>query len=269
MHLRGILFLSAMPAFWGVTPLNLKTGTGDSKAYFRAKGVVMKSLVIFLMSLVLLIPQVMAADNGTLKNQKEKLSYTLGTDVAKSLKQLGVEVDMDTFTKGVKDALTGAKPQLTEEEMKTVMNTFKQEMGAKQMEKMKAMGEKNKKEGEAFLAENKKKSGVKTTASGLQYKVIKEGTGKTPKKTDKVNCNYQGTLVDGTEFDSSYKRGQPATFPVEGVIPAWTEALQMMKVGSKWQIFVPAKLGYGERGAGPVIGPNAVLIFTIELLSIQ
>lgn len=229
----------------------------------------MKSLVIFLMSLVLLLPQVMAADNGTLKNQKEKLSYTLGTDVAKSLKQLGVEVDTDAFAKGVKDTLTGAKPQLTEEEMKTVMTAFKQEMSAKQMEKMKAMGEKNKKEGEAFLAENKKKSGVKTTASGLQYKVIKEGTGKTPKKTDKVNCNYQGTLVDGTEFDSSYKRGQPATFPVEGVIPAWTEALQMMKVGSKWQIFVPAKLGYGERGAGPVIGPNAVLIFTVELLSIQ
>jgi FKBP-type peptidyl-prolyl cis-trans isomerase FklB len=229
----------------------------------------MKSFFIVLLGLCLLVPQVLAAENGTLKSQKEKISYTLGTDVAKSLKQLGVEVDTDIFIKGVKDTLTGAKPLLTEEEMRTVMTTFKQEMTAKQAEKMKALGEKNKKEGEAFLAENKKKPGVKTTASGLQYKVIKEGTGKTPKKTDKVNCNYQGTLIDGTEFDSSYKRGQPATFPVDGVIPGWTEALQMMKVGSKWQLFVPAKLGYGERTAGPLIGPNAVLIFTVELLSIQ
>jgi FKBP-type peptidyl-prolyl cis-trans isomerase FklB len=229
----------------------------------------MKSIFIVLLGLCLLVPQVQAADTVTIKSQKEKVSYTLGIDVAKSLKQLGVEVDTDIFIKGVKDALTGTKPLLTDDEMQNVMTTFKQEMSAKQVEKMKALGEKNKKEGEAFLAENKKKSGVKTTASGLQYKVIKEGTGKTPKKTDKVNCNYQGTLIDGTEFDSSYKRGQAATFPVEGVIPAWTEALQMMKVGSKWQLFVPAKLGYGERGAGPLIGPNAVLVFTVELLSIQ
>jgi FKBP-type peptidyl-prolyl cis-trans isomerase FklB len=229
----------------------------------------MKSFFVVLLGLCLLVPQVQAAETGTLKSQKEKVSYTLGIDVAKSLKQLGVEVDTDIFLKGVKDALTGTKPQLTDEEMQNVMTTFKQEMSAKQMEKMKALGEKNKKEGEAFLAENKKKSGVKTTASGLQYKVIKDGTGKTPKKTDKVNCNYQGTLIDGTEFDSSYKRGQPATFPVDGVIPGWTEALQMMKVGSKWQLFVPAKLAYNERGAGPLIGPNAVLIFTVELLSIQ
>jgi FKBP-type peptidyl-prolyl cis-trans isomerase FklB len=228
----------------------------------------MKFFFVILMGLCLLVSPVMAAENGTLKSQKDKVSYTLGADVAKSLKQLGVEVDPEIFIKGVKDALTGAKPLLTEEEMRNVMTTFKQEMGAKQMEKIKALGEKNKKDGEAFLAENKKKPGVKTTASGLQYKVIKEGTGKTPKKTDKVSCNYQGTLIDGTEFDSSYKRGQPATFPVEGVIPAWTEALQMMKVGSKWQLFVPAKLGYGEKGAGPLIGPNAVLIFTVELMSI-
>jgi FKBP-type peptidyl-prolyl cis-trans isomerase FklB len=229
----------------------------------------MKSFFVVLLGLCLLVPQVQAAETGTLKSQKEKVSYTLGIDVAKSLKQLGVEVDSDIFIKGVKDALTGTKPLLTDEEMQNVMTTFKQEMSAKQMEKMKALGEKNKKEGEAFLAENKKKSGVKTTASGMQYKVIKDGTGKTPKKTDKVNCNYQGTLIDGTEFDSSYKRGQPATFPVDGVIPGWTEALQMMKVGSKWQLFVPAKLAYNERGAGPLIGPNAVLIFTVELLSIQ
>jgi FKBP-type peptidyl-prolyl cis-trans isomerase FklB len=134
---------------------------------------------------------------------------------------------------------------------------------------MKAQGEKNKKEGEAFLAENKKKEGVKTLPSGLQYKVIKEGTGKSPKATDKVSTHYRGTLIDGTEFDSSYKRGQPATFPVNGVIPGWTEALQLMKVGSKWQLFIPSKLAYGERGAPPVIGPYSVLIFTVELLAIK
>ena len=158
---------------------------------------------------------------------------------------------------------------LSEEEMRTVMTAFQKEMAAKQAEMMKSQGEKNKKEGEAFLAENKKKEGVKTLASGLQYKVIKEGTGKTPKATDKVSTHYQGTLIDGTEFDSSYKRGEPATFPVNGVIPGWTEALQLMKVGSKWQLFVPSKLAYGEKGAGPIIGPNAVLIFTVELLAIK
>jgi FKBP-type peptidyl-prolyl cis-trans isomerase FklB len=157
---------------------------------------------------------------------------------------------------------------MTEEEMRTVMNAFRQEMASKQMEKMKTVGDKNKKEGEAFLVENKKKKGVKTLPSGLQYKVIKEGTGKMPKTTDKVSCQYEGTLIDGTVFDSSYKRGEPATFPVNGVIPGWTEALQMMKVGSKWQLFIPSKLGYGERGAGPQIGPNAVLIFTVELISV-
>ncbi|MCJ7833279.1 MAG: FKBP-type peptidyl-prolyl cis-trans isomerase, partial [Deltaproteobacteria bacterium] len=172
------------------------------------------------------------------------------------------------FTKGFKDALSGAKPLLSEEEMRTVMTAFQKEISEKQAEKTKVLGEKNKKEGETFLAENKKKEGVKILTSGLQYKVVKEGTGKKPKATDKVTTHYQGTLIDGTEFDSSYKRGEPAAFPVNGVIPGWTEALQLMKVGSKWQLFVPSKLAYGERGAGPKIGPNAVLIFTVELLSI-
>jgi FKBP-type peptidyl-prolyl cis-trans isomerase FklB len=229
----------------------------------------MKSIWVGLLGLLFLTVPVSAAENGHLKTQKEKISYTLGTDVAKSLKQLGVDMDTEIFIKGIKDALAGTKPIMTEEEMRTVMNTFKQEMATKQMEKMKIAGEKNKKEGEAFLAENKKKAGVKTLPSGLQYKVIKEGTGKTPKKTDKVSCQYQGTLVDGTEFDNSYKRGTPATFPVEGILPGWTEALQLMKVGSKWQLFIPSKLAYGERGGGPVIGPNAALIFTVELIAIQ
>jgi FKBP-type peptidyl-prolyl cis-trans isomerase FklB len=147
------------------------------------------------------------------------------------------------------------------------MNTFKEEMTKKQEEAMKKAAEKNKKDGAAFLAENKKKEGVVTLPSGLQYKIITQGTGNTPKATDTVTVNYRGSLVDGTEFDSSYKRGQPATFPVNGVIKGWTEALQLMKEGAKWQLFIPSDLAYGEKGAGNVIGPNATLIFDVELIS--
>lgn len=228
----------------------------------------MKGKWIVLLGIVLLATQVSATENAVLKTQKDKLSYTIGINVGKNMKQLPAEIDSENFLKGFKDALSGAKPVLSEEEMRTVMTAFQKEMAAKQTERMKVIGEKNKKEGEAFLAANKKKEGVKTLKSGLQYKVIKEGTGKTPKATDKVSCQYQGTLIDSTEFDSSYKRGEPATFPVNGVIPGWTEALQLMKVGSKWQLFVPSNLAYGEKGAGPLIGPNAVLIFTVELVSI-
>lgn len=228
----------------------------------------MKGKWIVLLGIVLLATQVSATENAVLKTQKDKLSYTIGINVGKNMKQLPAEIDSENFLKGFKDALSGAKPVLSEEEMRTVMTAFQKEMAAKQTERMKVIGEKNKKEGEAFLAANKKKEGVKTLKSGLQYKVIKEGTGKTPKATDKVSCQYQGTLIDSTEFDSSYKRGEPAAFPVNGVIPGWTEALQLMKVGSKWQLFVPSNLAYGEKGAGPLIGPNAVLIFTVELVSI-
>ncbi len=229
----------------------------------------MKSVLIGILCLLLLAAPVLAAENTQLKSQKDKVSYAIGINVGNNLKQLPGDIDRDILLKGFKDALSGAKPMLSEEEMRTVLAAFQKEMAAKQTEMMKSQGDKNKKEGEAFLAENKKKEGVKTLASGLQYKVIKEGTGKAPKATDKVSTHYQGTLIDGTEFDSSYKRGEPATFPVNGVIPGWTEALQLMKVGSKWQLFVPSKLAYGEKGAGPLIGPNAVLIFTVELLAIK
>lgn len=158
---------------------------------------------------------------------------------------------------------------MTENEVKEVMTAFQKGLAAKQAEKMKVIGEKNSKEGETFLAENKKKEGVKTTASGLQYKVITPGKGPMPKDTDTVSVNYRGTLIDGTEFDSSYKRGEAVSFPVNGVIKGWTEALQMMKVGSKWQLFIPSNLAYGDRGAGGQIGPNATLIFEVELLSIN
>ena len=158
---------------------------------------------------------------------------------------------------------------MTEQEMKETLTGLQKELIEKQAERNKQIAEKNKKEGEAFLAANKTKEGVKTLPDGLQYKVIKEGTGKTPTEKDSVVCNYRGTLTDGTEFDSSYKRGQPATFPVKGVIPGWTEALKMMKEGSKWELFIPSNLAYGERGAGNVIGPNATLIFEIELISVK
>jgi FKBP-type peptidyl-prolyl cis-trans isomerase FklB len=157
---------------------------------------------------------------------------------------------------------------MTEEEIRQTMMAFQKEMMAKQEEQMKKAGEKNKKEGEAFLAENKKKEGVITLPSGLQYKVIKAGQGKKPQASDKVTVHYRGTLINGTEFDSSIRRGQPATFPVSGIIPGWSEALQLMQEGAQWQLFIPPNLAYGERGAGNVIGPNSTLIFEVELISV-
>jgi FKBP-type peptidyl-prolyl cis-trans isomerase FklB len=193
----------------------------------------------------------------------------MGVDIGKYMQQQAMDVDPDMFARGVKDVMTGTKTALTADEMLQITSAFQKETAEKQAVKMKAVAEKNKKEGEAFLAENKKKGGVKTLPSGLQYKVIKEGKGPKPKLTDTVTTNYRGTLIDGTEFDSSYKRGQPTKFPVNGVIPGWTEALQLMKVGSKWQIFIPANLAYGERGAGNVIGANQTLVFEIELISVN
>lgn len=172
-----------------------------------------------------------------------------------------MDVSPDVLAAGIKDAIAG-KPQLNPDQIKEVMTAFEKDMEQKQKEG----GEKNKAEGAKFLEENKKKEGVKTTASGLQYKVLKEGNGAQPKKTDTVTVNYRGTLINGTEFDSSYKRGQPATFPINGVIPGWTEALQLMKVGSKYQLFIPSNLAYGERSVSPEIGANSTLIFEVELL---
>lgn len=229
----------------------------------------MRSALAILISIFLLSGQGWAAEGITLKNDKDKLSYTMGVDIGKHLRQQSMDVDSDMFAKGLKDAMTGAKTALTDEEMQQIISNFQKETAEKQAVKMKSVAEKNKKEGEAFLAENKKKEGVKILANGLQYKVIKDGKGQTPKLTDTVTTNYRGTLIDGTEFDSSYKRGQPAKFPVNGVILGWREALQLMKVGSKWQIFIPSNLAYGEMGAGNVIGANQTLIFEIELISIN
>lgn len=203
-----------------------------------------------------------------LKDGREKLSYSLGINIGNTWKQRGIEADPELVARGIRDAM-GGTPQLTEQEVREVIMAFQTELRQKQEAKRKELGEKNKVEGPAFLAENKTKPGVVTTPSGLQYKIINEGEGTPPKATDRVKVHYKGTLVDGTEFDSSYKRGQPAAFTVNGVIKGWQEALQMMKPGAKWELFIPSELAYGERGAGNNIGPNATLIFQVELLSVE
>jgi len=221
------------------------------------------------LSIAMLASQAGASEKKELKSDKEKVSYSIGMEIGTSFKKQSIDIDTDALASGIRDAVSGNKPLLTENEIKETMMAFQKEMMAKQAEKAKAAAEKNSKEGETFLAENKKKEGVKTTESGLQYKVIKAGDGPTPKAADTVSVNYRGTLIDGTEFDSSYKRGEAASFPVNGVMKGWTEALQLMKVGSKYQLFIPSNLAYGERGAGQQIGPNSTLIFEVELLSIK
>jgi len=218
----------------------------------------MKLRVILVIGILFLVSQVNAQEKLVLKNQKDKVSYIIGTDIGGNLKRQSIDIDPNILARGVQDALSGATPLLSKEEIQETMVAFQKEMMEKQKQR-----------GEAFLSENKKKEGVKTLPSGLQYKVIKAGTGKKPKVNDTVTVNYRGTLIDGTEFDSSFRRGQPAAFPVSGVIPGWTEALPLMQEGAKWQLFVPPNLAYGERGAGGLIGPNATLIFEVELISVQ
>lgn len=204
-----------------------------------------------------------------LTTQKDKFSYALGMNLGTNLHKQSVPVDPNILLRGLKDALAGGKTALTEDQARAALMEVQSEMRKKQQAEMQAAGEESKKEGDAFLAANKAKEGVVTLPSGLQYKILTQGTGPKPTATDSVVCNYRGTLINGTEFDSSYKRGEPATFPVSGVIKGWTEALQLMPVGSKWQLFVPSDLAYGERSPGPEIGPDSTLIFEVELLSIQ
>jgi FKBP-type peptidyl-prolyl cis-trans isomerase len=205
-----------------------------------------------------------------LTTNKQKASYAIGMNWGTGLHRQNIDVDSAALIQGMKDALAGGKTLLTEDEARTALMQLQKEVQEKQQAKAAAEGEANKKEGEAFLAANKSKEGVVTLPSGLQYKILKEGTGPKPTATDSVVCNYKGTLINGTEFDSSYKRGEPATFPVTGVIKGWTEALQLMPVGSKWQLFIPSDLAYGPRGTpGGPIGPNATLIFEVELVSIK
>jgi len=216
-----------------------------------------------------LAANVCAEEAPALKTQKEKVSYSVGVDVAKSFAKMGMDFDVEVFIKGLKDGFSGKKTLMTDDEMHATMTAFQNDLTKKQSQGKQTAAEENKKVGETFLAENKKKEGVVALPSGLQYKILKAGKGKKPTDADTVECHYRGTLIDGTEFDSSYRRGEPATFPVNGVIPGWTEALKLMPVGSKWQLFVPSKLAYGEHGAGAEIGPNATLIFEVELLGIK
>jgi len=224
----------------------------------------MKRFILIVSACLLAFPLLGQEKSPQLKDQKEKVSYAIGMQIGFNLARQKVDINPDILAAGIKDSIAG-KPQLTPDQVKDVMAQFEKDMEQKQ----KALGEKNKAEGAKFLEENKKKPGVKTTASGLQYKVEKEGTGAQPKATDMVTVNYRGTLIDGTEFDSSYKRGQPATFPVNGVIKGWTEALQLMKQGSKYQLVIPANLAYGERAMGPDIGANSTLIFDVELMDVK
>lgn len=227
----------------------------------------MKSLFTLFLGILIAAGSACAADEPVLKNQKDKVSYTIGVYSGNNLKKQAIEVDPDLMMKGLKDSLSGGKTLLTEAEMQEVMVAFQKDLTAQQAEKKKDLAVKNKQEGEAFLAANMKKEGIKTLPSGLQYKVIQDGKGKRPKETDAIVAHYRGTLINGTEFDSSFKRNEPATFRLDGVIKGWKEALLLMNEGAKWQIFIPSGLAYGENGAGP-IEPNATLIFDVELISV-
>ena len=250
-ELDGCGFLSSMP---------------DFISRLCRRFLTMKNLVIGI-TLATLATPVFAENRPTLKDAKDKVSYSIGLDIGTTFKKQKMEINTDMLAAGVKDGLSGANPLLTPEEVRTVMTEFSKDMRERAATVSKEAAEKNTKEGEKFLAENKTKPGVKTTASGLQYLVEKEGSGAAPKETDTVVVNYRGTLIDGTEFDSSYKRGEPTTFPVNRVIKGWTEALQLMKPGGKYKLFIPSSLAYGPGGAGGDIGPNATLIFEVELLS--
>ncbi len=221
-------------------------------------------LVLFFASLV------NAGENLILKDQKDRISYSYGVDTAAKLKNLPVRADIDLFIKGVKDGLSGGKLLMTEKEISETLTELQKEITAKSEEEKKTLAQRKKREGEAFLADNKKKEGVIALPSGLQYKVLKEGTGRTPTDTDWVRINLRGTLIDGTVFEDTYKSfGQPVSFAVKGMFPGWEEALKLMKEGAKWRLFIPPDLAFGERGAGTLIGPNATLIIEVELVSVQ
>ena len=229
----------------------------------------MKFAWIAVISFFIMACQGNTQEQAHIKSFKDSISYSIGMNIGKDLKHQSIEIDPDVLAQAIKDVIADRKLLLTDDQVRSCMGSLQKEVMAKQEEKNKVEGDKNMKEGQAFLATNKTKEGVKVTASGLQYKILKEGTGPKPTATQTVSVHYRGTLLDGTEFDSSIKRGQPAEFPVNGVIKGWTEALQLMPVGSKWQLFIPPDLAYGPQGAGGTIGPNATLIFEVELLAIK
>jgi FKBP-type peptidyl-prolyl cis-trans isomerase FklB len=228
----------------------------------------MKSYCVSSLFVSFLVIAAWAQEKLDLKDPKLRASYSIGADIGINLKQQDLDLDPRALAAGLADAFA-AKLQLSEAERRETLDGFRADMMKKMEAREKVAGEKNHKAGETFLAVNGKKEGVKTTASGLQYKVLKSGTGKSPKATDTVKVHYHGTLIDGTVFDSSVERNEPVSFPVNRVIPGWTEALQLMKEGDKWQLAIPAKLAYGDQGAGEKIGPNATLLFDVELIAIE
>ena len=251
----------------------------------------MKRYAIVIAALCLAAGPAFAADQGkskgngdekqskgkaSLKTQKQKVSYSIGMTIARNIKRDGLDVNANLVAAGVRDVLSGKQPRLSQQEMQAALTKLQQQMQQQQAEQQKQQAAEqkkaaaaNKKKGEQFLAKNKSKEGVKELESGLQYKVLEAGDGKSPKASDVVKTHYKGTLIDGTVFDSSYQRGEPATFPVNRVIQGWTQALQEMKVGGKWKLFIPPELAYGQQGAGQAIGPNETLIFEVELLGIE
>jgi FKBP-type peptidyl-prolyl cis-trans isomerase FklB len=232
----------------------------------------MKTYVMILATIMLLPAlahaQEAAGEPVTLETEMDKISYAIGTQAGQSFKAQELEINLEMLVRGIEDVLAGRELAISQEEMRQVMMDHRKRMMAKRAEKSKKQAEENLVKGNAFLEENKAKPGVQVLPSGLQYKVLKDGTGRTPTATDSVSANYRGTLIDGTEFDSSYKRNKPGEFDVTGVIPGWTEALQLMKEGAKWQLFIPSELAYGDKPRGRTIPPNAALIFEIELLEI-
>ena len=229
----------------------------------------MKRILMGAISMTLVSGISMAGEQVELKTENDKINYSVGYRIGGNFEQQEVEMEPDMLLQGAEDATSDGKPLMTEQEMNTVLTSLANRVKAAQMEQMKKQGAENLNTGEAFLAENSGKEGVTTLPSGLQYKVITAGTGKSPQKSDKVTVNYRGTLIDGTEFDSSYSRNKPATFGVGQVIPGWTEALQLMKEGDKWELVIPSKLAYGERRASAKIPPNSTLIFEVELISVN
>lgn len=228
----------------------------------------LKYNLIFLCGLILATGQAWAADKTELKNEKDRLSYSIGASIGKNLKKESANIDLNLLIQGMKASIAGETLQLTEKEIRQVMNEYQTQLRQQAMaSKQKGMID-NKKKGDAFLAENKTKKGVLVLPSGVQYKILKEGNGKTPQDSDMVEVYYRGTLLDGTEFDAT-EAGHPATLKASSLIAGWKQALSMMPVGSKWQIVIPSQLAYGERGVGNDIGPNEVLVFEVELLAIK